>query len=157
LDLIADDQAMLDDIFEVDEYAADRRIEFGSLRVQPHAVQHYIPSHAMRINAAGGPTLVFSSDAAPCPQVVEAARDADLFLCESAIVDTTQDRPDPLQRGHLTAAEAGAAARKAAVKRLLLTHYRSGPEYDAQHYAAAASTFGGPVELAQEGRTYRVG
>jgi ribonuclease BN (tRNA processing enzyme) len=99
---------------------------------------------------------VFSSDVAPCPDLIEVARDADLFMCESALLDSSQDDPDPAQRGHMTAAEAGDAARAAGVKKLLLTHYRSNEKYDAHHLAAAAAAFDGPVELAREGKTYVV-
>ena len=55
---------------------------------------------------------MFSSDVAPCPQLIEAARNADLLLCESALLDASQDDKNPLRRGHMTAAEAGDAARE---------------------------------------------
>ena len=52
-------------------------------------------------------------------------------------------------RGHLTAAEAGELARRAAARRLLLTHYSD--ELDAALVRAAGeAAFGGPVELAVE-------
>ena len=57
----------------------------------------------------------------------------------------------------MSAAEAGAAARQACVRRLILTHYRSGPNYDDRHRAAATEAFGAPVELAREGHTYTIG
>lgn len=157
--LIADKANMLDDIFEVCEYQAGsgQGIEIGSLRFSFHPVQHYVLSHAMRVHGPSGRTLVFSSDVGPCPQLVEAARDADLLLCESALVDPAQDEPEPDRRGHMSAAEAGAAARQAGARRLLLTHYRAGPKYDAHHRDHASKTFGAPVELAREGETYTIG
>jgi ribonuclease BN (tRNA processing enzyme) len=99
---------------------------------------------------------VFSADVAPCAALPAAARDADLFLCESALLDASQDERKPENRGHLTAAEAGAAAHAARVKRLLITHYRSGEDHDAHHLSAARGTFSGPVELARPGATYTV-
>lgn len=55
----------------------------------------------------------------------------------------------------LTAGQAGALARDAGVKRLLLTHFW--PEYDpAVLGQQAAMTFKNPVELAKEGETYLV-
>jgi ribonuclease BN (tRNA processing enzyme) len=111
----------------------------------------------MRIHGSSGATLVFSSDVGPCPELVDAARSADLFMCESALVDPVQDERDPTRRGHMSAGEAGAAARKAGAKRLMLTHYRSSEKWDAHHRAAAEAAFGGPVELAREGGQYRVG
>jgi ribonuclease BN (tRNA processing enzyme) len=155
-ELISTRRTMLDDIFDVLEYDPARPVELGSLRIQAYAVQHYIPSHAQRIRAADGATLVFSSDVGPCPQLLEAAAGADLFLCEAALLDPAQDEPVASFRGHLCAAEAGEAARDAGVRRLLLTHYRSTPETDARHLSAARRAFDGPVDLAREGETYAV-
>jgi ribonuclease BN (tRNA processing enzyme) len=154
--LISDEADMLGDIFDVQEYAPGREIGIGGLSFTFHPVQHYVPSHAMRIRGTEGRLLVFSSDVAPCPPLVEAARDADLFMCESAILERSQDREDPTQRGHMMAGEAGRIAREAGAKRLLLTHYRAGPAYDDRHRQAAERAFGGPVELAREGETYQV-
>lgn len=155
-ELIADRSAMLEDVFDVCEYRPRADVRIGGLPFSFHEVQHYVRSHAMRIRASDGRTLVFSSDVAPCPQLVEAARGADLFLCESALLDPAQDEPDPARRGHMSAGEAGAAAQVAGARRLLLTHFRSGPAYDEHHLAAARAAFAGPVDLAREGRTYAV-
>jgi ribonuclease Z len=78
-------------------------------------------------------------------------------MCESALVDPSQDEQDPLKRGHMSAGEAGRAAREAGAQRLMLTHYRSSDKLDAHHRAAAEHAFGGPIELAKEGHTYDVG
>jgi len=155
--LIADKPAMLEDVFDVRDYAADCEIDVGGLCFSFHSVQHYIPSHAMRVRSSIGAILTFSSDVAPCPQLIEAARDADLFMCESAMLEASQDEADPAQRGHMSAAEAGVAALQAGAKRLLLTHCRSSAKYDAHHLEAAGRTFGGPVDLAREGQTYTIG
>jgi ribonuclease BN (tRNA processing enzyme) len=150
---------MLDDVFEVQEYPSggSQALQVGSLCFTFHPVQHYVLSHAMRVRSSDGATFVFSSDVAPCPQLVEAARGADLLLCESALLDAASDEPRPERRGHMSAAEAGAAAREAGVRRLMLTHYRAGPKYDAHHRDAASGAFGAPVELAREGETYTIG
>src|SRR5438445_400118 len=81
----------------------------------------------------------------------------DLIMCESAMLEAAQDEANPALRGHMSAAEAGSAAKQAGAKRLLITHYRSSPKYDGHHLATASATFGGPVELAHEGQTYVVG
>ena len=154
---IASKAEMLEDVFSVCEYTPNREFRLGTLSFNFFAVQHYIPSHAMRIRGTSGATLVFSSDVGPCTGLIEAARDADLFMCESALTDPTQDEPDPARRGHMCAGEAGAAARAAGARRLMLTHYRSSGKWDAHHRAAAEEAFGGPVELAREGQQYTVG
>ena len=152
--LIANQPAMLEDVLELCEYAPGQKYSIGGLSFGFVQVQHYVLSHAMRVRAADGRLFVFSSDVAPCPQLVDAARDADLFLCESALLDSSQDEPDPLRRGHLCAAEAGAAAQAAHARRLLITHYRSGEPYETHHLEAARRAFSGPLALAREGQTY---
>ena len=156
-ELIAAKSAMLEDVFDIREYVADCEIPIGDLSFTFHHVQHYVLSHAMRVQGQSGATLVFSSDVGPCAQLVEIAREADLLMCESALLDGAQDEHDPARRGHMSAAEAGQAARDAGARRLLITHYRSGDGYDAHHLDAAGRAFGGPVELAREGQTYVVG
>jgi ribonuclease BN (tRNA processing enzyme) len=155
--LISDRPAMLEDIYDVRDYVADCETDVGGLPFIFHPVQHYIMSHAMRVRSPSGALLTFSSDVAPCPQLIEAAQGADLFMCESAMLDAANDEPNPARRGHMSAAEAGAVAKEAGAKRLLITHYRSSPKFDAHHLAAATATFEGPVELAREGQTYVVG
>ena len=154
--LISEKPAMLEDVFEVCEYAPGHAIPVGDLSFTFHAVQHYIPSHAMRVRGRSGETLVFSSDVAPCYQLVDAAREADLFMCESALLDATEDELDPSKRGHMSAREAGTAAREAGVRQLMLTHFRSTESLDQHHRDAASRTFGGPVELAREGKEYQI-
>jgi ribonuclease BN (tRNA processing enzyme) len=155
--LIADKTAMFDDVFDLQDYSPDQVTDLGGLSFSFHQVQHYILSHAIRVHTGNGTTLVFSSDVAPCPELVEAARRADLFLCESAMVDASMDEKDPAKRGHMSAREAGEAAQAAGARRLLITHYRSSERDDAHHLAAAQGAFQGPVELAREGVTYMVG
>jgi ribonuclease BN (tRNA processing enzyme) len=154
--LIADRPAMLEDVFELREYPLESPVGVGDLQFTFCPVQHYVPSHAMRVRGEGGATLVFSSDVAPCHQLPAAARGADLFLCESALLSAAQDAPDPAKRGHMTAVEAGAAAAEAGVRRLVITHYRSSEADDAHHLRMARQTFAGPIDLARPGVTYAV-
>jgi ribonuclease BN (tRNA processing enzyme) len=154
---IADKPAMLEDVLDICEYAAGPVTVIGGLEFTFHPVQHYVTSHAMRVRSPDGATLVFSSDVGPCPALIEAARDADLLLCESALLDPSQDETEPARRGHMTAYEAGQAARAAGARRLLLTHFRSSEHDDRHHLGQASRSFGGPVELAREGQTYVVG
>jgi ribonuclease BN (tRNA processing enzyme) len=155
--LIAAKATMLEDIFDLREYSSGSEIQIGELKISFHPVQHYVLSHAMRVHAKNGATLVFSSDAGPCPELIDAARDADLLLCESALMNGAQDDPEPFRRGHMCAAEAGEAASQAGARRLVITHYRSGDGYDAHHLQAASAAFSGPLELARDGQIYVVG
>lgn len=85
---------------------------------------------------------LFSRDNAA--RVVELARDADIFFCESLFLD--QDRDQALKRYHLTARQAGTLARRAGAKRLEVFHFS--PRYDGMAeriYAEAAAAFGGEL------------
>jgi ribonuclease BN (tRNA processing enzyme) len=154
--VVADRAAMLEDVFDLQEYAAGREVCIGDLVVGFHPVQHYVQSHAMRVRGSGDEVLVFSSDVGPCAALPEAARDADLFLCEASLLDASQDERKAEKRGHMTAAEAGAAAAAANVRRLLITHYRSGEDHNQHHLTSARATYPGPIELARPGATYTV-
>jgi ribonuclease BN (tRNA processing enzyme) len=154
--VISGRSAMLEDVFDLREYAPGCESSIGGLAFSFRLVQHYVPSYAMRVHGSGRGVLVFSSDVGPCAALPEAARDADLFLCESALLDASQDERKPEDRGHMTAAEAGAAAAAAGARRLLITHYRSGPDHDEHHLAAARAAYTGPIELARPGVTYTV-
>jgi ribonuclease BN (tRNA processing enzyme) len=155
-ELIGGRAEMLEDVYDMIDYEPEREFTVGSLRLTFHPVQHYVASHAVRAQAPDGAVLVFSSDVGPCEGLVAAAHEADLFLCESALLNPASDEPHPERRGHMSAAEAGAAATAARVKHLILTHYRSSDKYDHRHLEGARSTFHGPVELAREGQTYIV-
>jgi ribonuclease BN (tRNA processing enzyme) len=155
-EVVAKKSHMLDDVFDLREYPLGSPVRIADLEFTFYPVQHYIPAHAMRIRGSSGAVLVFSGDAAPCSELPLAARDAELFLCESSLLDASQDEKDPKLRGHLTAAEAAAAATAANARRLLITHYRSNAEADAHHLAAARANFKGEVTLARPGATYSV-
>lgn len=95
-----------------------------------------------------GQKLVYVTDtvfsAANAERIVELARGAEVFFCESLFVD--EDRDQAQKRYHLTARQAGTLARRAAVKRLETFHFS--PRYDGdaerlQHEAQA--TFGGTL------------
>lgn len=154
--LIADKPTLLEDVFDLREYPLKQAVQIGELEFSFHPVQHYIPANAMRVRAPDGKILTFSGDVAPCPALPVAARDADLFLCESALLDLSQDDSDPAKRGHMSALEAGAAAAEAHARRLVITHYRSSPDADKHHLSAAHKHFDRAVELARPGATYVV-
>ncbi|MEA3137208.1 MAG: ribonuclease [Thermoplasmata archaeon] len=70
--------------------------------------------------ARPGRRIVYSGDTQPCLGVLEAAVDADLFICEATY---TQDLVGKARENrHMTAAEAAALAAKAKARKLVLTH-----------------------------------
>ena len=65
-----------------------------------------------------GRSLAYSADTAPCDALLRLAAGADAFLCEASYL-ASEDNPPGL---HMTGRDAGEAATKAGVGRLLLTH-----------------------------------
>jgi hypothetical protein len=69
-EMISARAAMFEDVFKVSEYAPGHDFPIGPLTFTFHPVQHYVPSHAMRVRSSAGATLVFSSDVGPCRGLV---------------------------------------------------------------------------------------
>jgi ribonuclease BN (tRNA processing enzyme) len=65
-----------------------QRAEIGSLAVTAHAVVHPsgAPSYALRVEC-GGKTLAYSGDTEWTDELLDAARDTDLFICECFAYD----------------------------------------------------------------------
>jgi ribonuclease BN (tRNA processing enzyme) len=100
---------------------------------------------------ANGSTLGYTGDTGPTEQAVELARDADLMLSEA----TWQDHQELLPF-HLSASQAADHANRAGAKALILTHIW--PSLDKETSLEQASeVFRGPVEVAREGMTVKVG
>lgn len=141
---------LVEQAFCLIEYEPERTIEVGPLQITVHEVPHFIRTFAVRITSAAG-SFTFGADCCPNEALVEFARDTDLLMLEA-----TLESPEPDgQRGHLTAAEAGAHGASAGAGRLVLTHFADG-EHVAAAKAEAEGTFGAPVEMAAEGAVYTV-
>jgi len=67
-----------------------------------------------------GRRIVYSGDTQPCLGLLEAARDADLFVCEATFTKDLVERAREVR--HMCAEEAAAIALKAGARRLALTH-----------------------------------
>jgi ribonuclease BN (tRNA processing enzyme) len=138
-----------DDVFDFQE-RTDGVLQLGPFTITSKAVRHPIECHGLRIEA-GGKVLTYSGDTAACPQLVELARDADLFLCEASWPSV----PTPPPGIHLTGREAGQHATEASAKRLLLTHLM--PFHDPQAMLAEAKeTYDGHIDLVSPGVVYSV-
>jgi ribonuclease BN (tRNA processing enzyme) len=120
------------------------------LVVRHAAVPHTNPTYALRVEWCGS-SLCYSADCAPNDALPELARGCDVLLAECSYGAGAVPPGVP----HLDAAAAGAMARRAGARRLLLTHCY--PEYDREAArAAAAAAFGGPVAWAREGEEVAV-
>jgi ribonuclease BN (tRNA processing enzyme) len=148
-------ETLVEDAFELSEYDPGSELTIGDVRLRFQPVPHYIPSNAIELTVGGGPgRLVLSADCGPNDELVEFSAGADLLLIESTRLDGEDDDASAAP-GHLTAAQAGAIARRAGVARVVLTHYSDQLDRDALR-RHAETAFGGPVELAAEGDTYEV-
>lgn len=67
-----------------------------------------------------GRRIVYSGDTQPCASLVEAARGADLFICEATFTHDLVDRAREVR--HMTAREAAETASQAGVQQLAITH-----------------------------------
>lgn len=142
--------SFFDDVFEIAEYDPLQGLLFGDLRLGFAQTRHFVSAFAVRAEA-GGASVVYSADTAPCNAVIDLARDAAIFLCEAALGLSTEAG----ERGHTSAAEAGEMARQAGVDRLVLTHYGVAEPGDAL-VEAAKRQFQGPVVLADDGMDFPV-
>jgi ribonuclease BN (tRNA processing enzyme) len=116
--------------------------ELGPFTLRGSSAEHTSPNTVLRI-AADGRTLTYTGDTGPTDAIVEAARDADVFLCEASWVDPSQVF-SPI---HLLASQAGEYARDAGVDRLVLTHVWAAND-PARVHEDAAKSFRGEIQIA---------
>ena len=139
--------------FDFHDYSSPTRdgaVELGPFVVAARQVVHPVAAYSLTVTA-GGRTLVYSGDTGPCDALDEAAAGADVLLAEASF-ETGVDNPPDL---HLTGADCGRTAARAAVGRLLLTHVP--PWHDpAVAEAEARAQWSGPIELARAGATYEI-
>ncbi len=127
----------------------DEALTVGAVRIEVRETRHVAPSVAYRIEHAGR-TLVYSGDTAECPEIVEAARGADLLLLECA-----QPDDDPVEI-HLTPTQCGRIGAAAAPGRLVLTHFYPAVLETDIAGAVRRAGYGGPLALAEDLQRYTV-
>ena len=137
------------DVFDVRTYP-ESGFALGPFTVQVARVYHPVTTYALRLSA-GGKTLVFSGDSAPCDALTEIAQDADLALFEASYREG-DDNPVGL---HMTPRESAGIAAAAGVRRLVLTHMVTWHDNSAA-LAQARSEFGAAVDLATPGMVLEV-
>ncbi|MCX4386399.1 MBL fold metallo-hydrolase [Micromonospora peucetia] len=123
----------------------------GPFTVTVDRVNHPVETYGVRLEHDGR-VLCYSSDTAPCEALLRLAQDADTFLCEASYLDGVDNPPDL----HLTGREAGEAATKAGVGRLLLTHLVAAWGSEAHTVESAGAAFDGPFEVVRPGASYEV-
>jgi ribonuclease BN (tRNA processing enzyme) len=129
-------------IVEMDNQGPDHK-DYGDFDVDTLPMNHTEHSLGYRITATDGSSVVYSGDTDACDNLVTLAKNADVFICESAL-------PDAMKvSGHLTPSLAGQLATRAGVKKLVLTHFY--PECDRENIEGQCrKTYGGPLLLAED-------
>ncbi|MGA9177426.1 MAG: MBL fold metallo-hydrolase [Desulfobacterales bacterium] len=129
-------------MIELDNTHHDMR-RFDDFKVETLPVEHNPESIAYRITGPGGASVVYSGDTDFSDNLVMLSKDADLLICESAL-------PDELKvKGHLTPSLAGEIAKRANVRKLVLTHFY--PECDlVDMKKECRKTYSGPLILAED-------
>jgi ribonuclease BN (tRNA processing enzyme) len=110
---------MFEQAFHLKEYEDCEEFEIAGFRITPRHVLHYdLLAFGFRVSC-NGRTIAYSGDSGPSGELVNLARDADLFLCEATLLEP---HPEGGTRGHLSADEAKDAFEASGARRLLLTH-----------------------------------
>ncbi|WP_166846411.1 MBL fold metallo-hydrolase [Isoptericola sp. BMS4] len=144
----------MDGVYDFRSWAPGRPVRLGPLELEPFTVFHPVEAYGFRVTGPSSvrpgerATLAYSGDTDSCAGLVDAARDADLFLCEAAF---QEGRDDGIERGiHLTGRRAGRAAAEAGARRLLLTHVAAWSDPRVP-LAEAREVYGGPVDVTVPG------
>lgn len=144
------DEGSLDDVYTFHDLGPGTR-SIGPFTVTVDRMNHPVETYGVRLEHAGK-VLAYSADTAPCEALSRLAKGADLFLCEASYIDGMDNPPDL----HLTGRDAGEAAAKAGVNRLVLTHLVEAWGSEASTLDAAMSAYSGPVEIARPGARYKI-
>lgn len=107
-------------VFDVYERTGGDSLEVGSLKLSCLDMEHTVTCQGVRLRS-GERVLAYSGDSRFHDGLVDLAQKADFFLCEAS-----GRRPEERlvkQGAHLTAAQAGTAAREGKAARLVLTHF----------------------------------
>jgi ribonuclease BN (tRNA processing enzyme) len=128
---------------ELRPFAGGDRFDVGPFQVETRALPHMVPNVGIRL-AVDGQVLVYTGDTGQSPDIVELARDADVFLAEASY---PENLPASLTGALSTAREAGRNAVRAGAGRLVLTHLMPGQD-PGPAVAAAQAAFGGPIDVA---------
>jgi len=133
------------EMMRIEEIDISKKVErdYGNFTVTAGPTNHTPNSLAYRVEDRSGKTVVYSGDTQYNENLVALAKDADLFICESAFPDGGDVRM------HMTPCLAGKAASLANARQLVLTHLY--PACDkADITAQCRKTYSGPLIIARD-------
>ena len=148
--LSSDNPGVPDDLTDTFSFAAwaDREPQvLSGLNITPFAVEHPVETYGLRVeDPATGKIIAYSADTGLCDNVVDLARDVDVFFCEAGWGPSANHFAPAM---HLSGPEAGRYAREAGAKKLVLVHIP--PWASAEGTLAAAKEEFDNVELGYPG------
>lgn len=138
----------MSDTFVFSPWVAHQSQIIDRVSITPYPVIHPIESYALRlVENSTGKTIAYSGDSAFTTELIECARDADVFLCEATWGASSEGKTPNM---HMSGGDAGIIATQAAVKRLILVHIP--PWVNPQDaLESARKHYDGPIELAYPG------
>ncbi|MTI49358.1 MAG: MBL fold metallo-hydrolase [Firmicutes bacterium] len=138
------------DAFEIHGIEEGKPVDINDLSIDFKKMNHPVETYGIRVKN-GEKVMVYSADTSYNEELVTFASDADLFLCESGVLEEDLTETTP----HLSPKQAGEIATKANVERLILTHFY--PEYRLDKIAnEAQESFDSELELSEPMKTYFV-
>ena len=137
-------------VFEFIDLGGAGSFAVGGLRLVPGKVPHLEPTYGVAVEADGR-RLFYTSDTGYDESLVGYAKDVDLLMAETTFLAAEAGLPVP----HMTTAAVAELARRAGVKRLMLTHLWPHHDRD-QILAEVRAGFDGRIDLADEGLVVEV-
>lgn len=125
-------------------------LKIGDLKVTFKWVKHPVPTLAMRFEE-NGKVFAYSGDTEWSDGVVDIAKDADLFICETNLYNSQLGKV----KGHLTAGEVGKIASMNNVKTLVLSHLPHIGDLD-ELVSEAKEEFNGEIHKASFGLSFNL-
>jgi ribonuclease BN (tRNA processing enzyme) len=144
--LALDRPGVLDEAVTVTDLEDGARLELGPLTVEAIALPHTWPNLGYRVSWMGQ-SLAYTGDTGPSDRVVDLARDATVLLAEASHAERV---PADMAGLLSSARDAGLAAARADVGRLLLTHLLPDTDPEAA-VRCAREAFPGVVDVARPG------
>lgn len=137
----------MSDTFDFHPWRIRHPHPIGDFTVIAYPTIHPIESYAMRVTAPNGRIIAYSGDSAYTTELIDCARNADIFLCEANWGKSCDNKAPNM---HMCGQDAGIIATKANVKHLILVHI---PPWGDPNGAmeGARQHYDGPISLSYSG------
>ncbi|MBI5099734.1 MAG: MBL fold metallo-hydrolase [Nitrospirae bacterium] len=129
--------------FSINIIEIQDKLDLGPFNVFTAKTLHSTNSIAYRFEQ-GGKSIVFTGDADYDQGIIELSINTDLLIADCSFPDTMK------AKGHLTSKECGLVAKKAGVKKLVLSHLYPADIPDIDRVKEAQEVFDGKVLVAED-------